>query len=163
MAGTITRVVRVEPSLLDGPIMDRGGVTFVRLRINNQRMPPLLRLFEYLLTDTSGKRKRERVEIAIFYESHIVVAATFTVRLALEYVDLEGGRVEVVYEPATRRGRTRVSVGRGTLDASSELHGPISGKTQEYIDFLDAPPEEQRPVAVGKDGTLELPPAPEAR
>ena len=155
----ISRTCRVDPALLDGPIMDRSGVTYVRLLVKPQKAPREIKVFELSLTDLSGKRKRERLEVAIFYDGNIVVAATFVVRLTLEYVDVEDAKVEIVYEPATRRGRFRFSA-RGTLDCRSEVRGPDVGRTAEYEEFLEAPPDEQRAVPVGADGLLQLPPAP---
>jgi len=162
MAETIARRVRVDPHLLDGPIMDRGGVTYVRLLVKPPKTGAArpLRVFELELTDTSGKKKRERLEVAIFYDASIVVAATFTLRLILDYVDVERGRVEVVYDPSQRRASLRFGVARGTLDVVSEVHGPEVGRTVDYDEFLDAPPEEQRELHVSPEGVVELPPAP---
>ena len=163
MPETVSRRVRVDPSLLDGPIMDRGGVTYVRLLIKPPRTGTLapLQVFELLLTDTSGRRKRERLEVAVFYDASIVVAATFTLRFSLDYLNVEGGRVEVVYDPSQRRARTRFSVERGSLDMTSEVRGPDVGRTSEYVEFLDAPPDEQRKLEVSADGYVDLPPAPD--
>jgi hypothetical protein len=158
----ISRTVRVDPALLDGPIMDRSGVTYVRLLVKPQKTVTPLRVFEMNLTDLSGLRKRERLEVAIFYDANIVLAATFVLRLWLEYVDVADAKVEVVYEPQTRRGRFRFAVARGALDCRSEVRGPDVGRTPEYEEFLEAPPEEQRVVPVRPDGSLELSPAPEA-
>jgi hypothetical protein len=163
MNETISRSVRVDPSLLDGPIMDRGGVTYVRLLVKPQpRQATALKVFELALTDTTGKRKKERLEVAIFYDANIVVAATFTLRFGLEYLNVQGGRVEVVYDASVRRARVRFAVGSGTLDVTSEVRGPDVGKTAEYVDFLDAPPDEQRVLGISRDGTVDLPPAIEA-
>src|SRR5579884_2206209 len=103
----IERTVRVDPALLDGPIMDRGGVTYLRLLVKRPRAPEKapepLRVLDLRLTDLTGKTKRERVSVAIFYDGSIVVAATFTLRLSLTYKDVEGAHVEVVYEPGGRQ------------------------------------------------------------
>lgn len=157
----ISRTCKVDPSLLDGPIMDRSGITYVRLLVKPQKVSREIRVFELALTDLSGKRKRERLELAVFYDGNIVVAATFVLRLTLEYANVEDAKVEVVYEPATRRGRFRFTA-RGTFDCRSEVRGPDVGRTPEYDEFLEAPPEEQSPVSVAADGTVALPPAPDA-
>src|SRR4051812_13387711 len=109
----IERQVRVDSALLDGPIMDRGGVTYLRLLVRKPRKDekPLgeLKVLDLALTDTSGKTRRERVSAAVFYDGSIVVAATFTLRLTLTYKNVEGARVEVVYEPGSRNARVRFS------------------------------------------------------
>jgi hypothetical protein len=158
----INRSVRVDPSLLDGPIMDRSGITYVRLLVKPQKAKDGVKVFELSLTDRSGKRKREKLELAIFYDGNIVVAATFILRISLEYANVEDAKVEVIYEPSTRRARMRFAVANGSIDCRSEVRGPEVGRTPEYDEFLEAPPDEQREVKVSADGTLELPPAPEA-
>jgi hypothetical protein len=160
----IDKSVRVDPALLDGPIMDRGGVTYLRLLVrkprSNEKAIGELKVLDLKLTDLSGKTKRERVAVAIFYDGSIVVAATFTLRLTLTYKDVEGAEVEVLYEPTTRRARVRFSTKKGQIEAVSEVHGPEVGQTEEYRDFLEAPPDEQKEIAVNKDGLLTLPEAP---
>jgi hypothetical protein len=160
----IKRSVRVDPALLDGPIMDRSGVTYLRLLVKKPRGTPdkplePLRVLDLKLTDLTGKPKRERVAVAIFYDGSLVVAATFTLRLTLTYKDVEDAQVEVVYDPGTRRARVRFAAARGQVEAVSEVHGPEVGQTQEYRDFLDAPPDEQKEILVSKDGFLSLPDA----
>ncbi|HZU97949.1 MAG TPA: hypothetical protein VFF73_14700 [Planctomycetota bacterium] len=159
----IQRLVRVDPALLDGPVMDRGGVTYLRLLVKkparSDKPPEPLKVLELRLTDLTGQAKRERVGVAIFYDGSIVVAATFTLRLTLTYKDVEGAEVEVLYEPATRRARVRFATRRGQIEAISEVNGPDVGQTSEYREFLDAPPDEQTEIAVSKEGVLTLPDA----
>jgi hypothetical protein len=155
----IDRSVRVDPSLLDGPNMDRGGVIYVRLLVKPRPAGTVLEVFNLSLTDTTGKPRRERVAVAIFYDGSILVAASFFLRLTLRYRSVENARVQVLYEPAARRARVRFAAAQGSIDASSEVRGPEVGRTHEYADFLEAPPDEQSEIAVGKDGTLALPPA----
>ena len=159
----IERSVRVDPALLDGPIMDRGGVTYLRLLVRKPRKDekPLgeLKVLDLRLTDLSGRTKRERVSVAIFYDGSIVVAATFTLELTLTYKNVEGAQVEVLYEHGSRRAKVRFATKSGAIDTTSEVHGPEVGQSQAYRDWLDAPPEEQREIAVAKDGALTLPDA----
>ena len=156
-------MVKVDPALLDGPIMDRGGVTYLRILVRKPRgnEKPLgeLKVLDLRLTDLSGKRRRERVSVAAFYDGSIVVAATFTLRLTLTYRNVEDAHVEVLYEPGGRRARVRFSAKGGEIEALSDVQGPEVGQTQEYRDFLDAPPDEQREIPVSKDGVLTLPEA----
>jgi hypothetical protein len=160
----IQRTVRVDASLLDGPIMDRGGVTYLRLLVKKQRTGDKpaepVKVLDLKYTDLSGKTKRERVAVAIFYDAGLVVAATFTLRLTLTYKDVEGAHVEVVYDPATRRARVRFAALRGSVEAISEVQGPEVGQTAEYREFLEAPPDEQKEIPVTRDGVLQLPEAP---
>ncbi len=159
----IQKIVRVDPALLDGPVMDRGGVTYLRLLVKKratEKPAEPIKVFDLRLTDLSGKTKRERTAVAIFYDGSIVVAATFTLRLNLTYKDVEGAHVEVVYDPATRRARVRFAAARGSIEAISEVHGPEVGQTREYREFLEAPPDEQKEIPVTKDGVLQLPDAP---
>lgn len=158
----ISRRVRIESTLLDGPVMDRGGVTYARLLVKPTKNQPPLRVFELDLTDLSGKPKRERVGVAVFYESSLVVAATFVVRLSIQYQSVEGAHVEVTMDLAARRARVHFSAKSGAIDVVSEVRGPDPGRTSEYDEFLEAPPDEQREIAITKDGVLELPPASEA-
>ena len=153
------RSVRVDPSLLDGPIMDRGGVLYVRLLVKPRPAAPVLEVFNLSLTDTTGKPRRERVAVAVFYDGSIVVAASFFLRLTLRYRSVEKACVQVLYEPALRRARIRFAAAAGAIDVSSEVRGPEVGRTSEYADFLEAPPDEQTEIAVAKDGALSLPPA----
>lgn len=159
----IDRLVRVDPALLDGPIMDRGGVTYLRLLIrkprNNEKPLGELKVLDLKLSDTTGKTRRERVAVAAFYDGSIVVAATFTLKLTLTYRNVDGAHVEVLYEPGSRRARVKFATKSGQIEALSEVHGPEVGQTQEYRDFLDAPPDEQNEIAVSKDGVLTLPDA----
>jgi hypothetical protein len=157
------RAVRVDPALLDGPVMDRGGVIYLRLLVRKPRgsdrpVEPI-KVLDLRLTDLTGKTKRERVGVAIFYDGSIVVTATFTLRLTLTYKDVEGAHVEVVYDPATRRARVRFAALRGSIEAISEVQGPEVGLTEEYREFLEAPPDEQREIPVTRDGLLGLPEA----
>jgi hypothetical protein len=153
------RSVRVDPSLLDGPIMDRGGVLYVRLLVKPRPTATVLEVFNLSLTDTTGKPRRERVAVAIFYDGSIVVAASFFLRLTLRYRSVEKASVQVLYEPALRRARIRFAAEKGSIEVGSELRGPEVGRTAEYADFLEAPPDEQSEVAVDKTGRLTLPPA----
>lgn len=160
----IERSVRVDPALLDGPIMDRGGVTYLRLLVRKPRgnEKPLgeLEVLDLKLTDKSGQTKRERVAVTIFYDGSIVVAATFTLRLTLTYRDVEGAHVQVLYEPGSRRARVKFAAKAGAIEALSEVHGPEVGQTDEYREFLEAPPDEQNEIPVSKEGFLSLPAAP---
>jgi hypothetical protein len=163
VSGKIERLVRVDPNLLDGPIMDRGGVTYLRLVVRKPRSGEKpageVKVLDLKMTDLTGQAKRERVGVAIFYDGGILVAATFTLRLTLTYKDVEGAEVEVLYEPTGRRARVRFTAKKGEVEAISEVNGPEVGQTQEYRDFLEAPPDEQREIPVSKDGILALPDA----
>jgi hypothetical protein len=160
----IQRTIRVDPNLLDGPVMDRSGVTYLRLLVKKPRTADKpaepIKVLELALTDLTGKTKRERTAVAIFYDGSLVVAATFTLRLTLTYKDVEGAHVEVVYDPTTRRARVRFAAVRGSVEAISEVQGPEVGQTPEYREFLEAPPDEQQVIPVTREGVLQLPEAP---
>ena len=59
--------------------------------------------------------------------------------------------------PRLESRRVRFATRKGQIEALSEVHGPEVGQTQEYRDFLDAPPDEQKEIPVSKDGILTLP------
>jgi hypothetical protein len=160
----ISRKVRVDPALLDGPVMDRGGIAYIRLLVKGEKPGKSegpRKVLELSLTDTTGRAKRERAAVALFYDGSLLVAATFVLKLTIHYKDVEDARVEAFYDQAARRAKVRFATRRGAIDVTSEIQGPLLGRTPEYDEFLEAPPDEQSEVKVASDGTLELPPAPD--
>ena len=158
-ASVIQRSARIDRSLLDGPVMDRGGVICLRVRTRPDAAKTSRTILEMFLTDRSGTPKRERTYLAILYESPILVTATFQVRLDLRYRDLEDGRVRVTWDPNARKAQVKLSSSRDTLDVTADVREPAVGRTPEYDEFLDAPPDEQREIPVAADGAIALPPA----
>lgn len=155
----IQRTARIDRTLLDGPVMDRGGVICLRVRTRPEAKASSRTILEMSLTDATGKPKRERTYVALLYESPLLVTATFQVRIDLRYRDLEDGRVRVTWDSAARRAQVKLSSARGALDVTADVSGPAVGRTIEYDEFLEAPPDEQRELPVAADGTIALPAA----